>query len=87
MKRTLALRIFALCILTLYILAPLAARAVPTRFLLGEHSPEFLREATARFHATLTGSEVVALQGQAHIAMDLAPDLFEREVRAFFLGG
>lgn len=68
-------------------LAPLAARAVPTRFLLGEHSPEFLREATARFHATLTGSEVVALQGQAHIAMDLAPDLFEREVRAFFLGG
>ena len=67
------------------VLARLAARAIPTRFLLGEHSPEFLREATTRFHRALPGSDVVALPGQAHIAMDLAPDLFEREVRAFFL--
>ena len=65
-------------------LAGLAARGTPTRFLLGEHSPEFLREATARFHASLPGSDIVGLPGQAHIAMDLAPDLFEREVRAFF---
>lgn len=65
-------------------LARLAARGTPTRFLLGERSPEFLREATARFHAALPASDVVELAGQAHIAMDLAPDLFEREVRSFF---
>ncbi|MBX3263376.1 MAG: alpha/beta hydrolase [Labilithrix sp.] len=66
---------------------PLAERATPVRFLLGERSPPFLREATERFHAQLPGSDVVELPNQAHVAMDAAPDLFEREVRAFFLGG
>ena len=65
-------------------LAALAARGTKTRFLLGEHSPAFLREATVRLHAALPSSDVVALAGQGHIAMDVAPDLFEREVRSFF---
>ncbi|MBX3207521.1 MAG: alpha/beta hydrolase [Labilithrix sp.] len=64
----------------------LAQRATPVRFLLGERSPAFLRDATARLHGQLPGSDVVELPGQAHVAMDAAPDLFEREVRAFFLG-
>ncbi|MBX3218065.1 MAG: alpha/beta hydrolase [Labilithrix sp.] len=64
----------------------LAERPIPVRFLLGERSPAFLREATERFHAALPASDVVELPGQAHVAMDAAPDLFEREVRAFFLG-
>jgi pimeloyl-ACP methyl ester carboxylesterase len=64
----------------------LAGIRAPTRFLLGEKSPAFLRDATARLHAMVPGSDVVELPGQAHIAMDVAPDLFEREVRAFFLG-
>jgi pimeloyl-ACP methyl ester carboxylesterase len=43
-----------------------------------------LRDATARFHAALPGSDVIELPGQVHVAMDAAPELFEREVRTFF---
>ncbi len=63
---------------------PLVARGTPTRFLLGERSPAFIRDATQRFHAQLPGSDVIELPGQGHVAMDTAPDLFEREVRTFF---
>lgn len=62
----------------------LAARGISVRFLLGEKSPAFLREATERFQRALPGSVLHELAGQGHIAMDMAPDLFEREVRDFF---
>jgi pimeloyl-ACP methyl ester carboxylesterase len=72
-------------------LAPLAKKDVPVRFLLGEKSPAFIRDATTRFHSMLRGengnekSDVIELEGQGHVAMDTAPALFEREVCAFFL--
>lgn len=64
----------------------LATRGIPVRFLLGAQSPTFLREATERFQRMLPGSVLHELAGQGHIAMDMAPELFEREVRSFFLG-
>lgn len=64
----------------------LVARGIPVRFLLGAQSPAFLREATERFQRALPGSVLHELAGQGHIAMDMAPELFEREVRDFFLG-
>lgn len=62
----------------------LVARKTRVRFLLGDRSPPFLREATARIRGMIPGSDIVELPGQGHVAMDSAPDLFEREVRAFF---
>jgi pimeloyl-ACP methyl ester carboxylesterase len=65
------------------VLDRLVARKTRVRFLLGERSPPFLREATRRIHGQIPGSDVVPLPGQGHVAMDTAPSLFEQEVRAF----
>jgi len=35
--------------------------------------------------SALPASQVVVLPGQQHIAMDTAPDLFVREVKAFLI--
>jgi pimeloyl-ACP methyl ester carboxylesterase len=64
--------------------SPLRARALPFRMLLGSESPPFLKDATSRLHGLVPGSDVVILEGQSHIAMDSAPDLFVRAVTAFF---
>lgn len=65
--------------------ANLVARDLPIRMLLGQESPAFLREATNRLAAMLpTTTRIVELPQQKHIAMDTAPDLFVREVSAFF---
>ena len=55
---------------------------VPIGMLLGSDSPAFLKDATARLHAALPGSRVVVLAGQQHVAMNTAPELFVRELRA-----
>jgi pimeloyl-ACP methyl ester carboxylesterase len=59
---------------------------VPTLLLLGGDSPPPFSEATAQVDAALPDSRVVILPGQRHIAMDVAPDLFVREVEQFLLG-
>lgn len=53
---------------------------VPITMLLGEKSPEFLKDATARLHAALPTSEITVLEGQKHSAMNSAPALFVREL-------
>jgi pimeloyl-ACP methyl ester carboxylesterase len=63
--------------------APLRARALPLRMLVGSESPPFLKDATARLHGLVPASDVVVLEGQSHIAMDSAPDLFVSAVTAF----
>jgi pimeloyl-ACP methyl ester carboxylesterase len=67
-----------------FVVEGLVERKTPVRFLLGERSPDFLRDATARIHAMIPGSDVVELPGQGHIAMESAPELFEHEVTRFF---
>ena len=56
---------------------------VPTLLLLGEHSPDNFKRATEMVAAALPNSKVVVLPGQQHVAMDMDPDRFEKEVRAF----
>jgi pimeloyl-ACP methyl ester carboxylesterase len=54
----------------------------PITMLVGQNSPEFLKDATARLHAVLPTSEVVVLEGQKHAAMSTAPSLFVRALSA-----
>ncbi|MDB4935162.1 MAG: alpha/beta hydrolase [Labilithrix sp.] len=46
----------------------------------GQNSPDFLKDATARLSAVLRTSEVIVLDGQKHAAMNTAPSLFVRAV-------
>lgn len=61
----------------------LATITVPTLMLLGGDSPDFARKATEQIAARLPDVRTVVLQGQQHIAIDLAPDLFADAVLAF----
>ena len=54
--------------------------------LLGGDSPAFLKDATARIHAALPTSKVVVMPDQQHSAMNTAPALFVRELRALLDG-
>lgn len=56
---------------------------VPTLLLLGENSPAELSAPTLALDAALPNSRVVVLEGQGHVAMTTAPDLFLREVTDF----
>jgi pimeloyl-ACP methyl ester carboxylesterase len=60
-----------------------AALTVPTLLLLGSDSPPPEAESTARVAATLSGARVVTLQGQGHVAMLTAPELFAAAVLDF----
>jgi pimeloyl-ACP methyl ester carboxylesterase len=60
---------------------------VPITMLVGENSPEFLKDATARLHAALPTSEITVLEGQKHSAMNTAPSLFVRELAAALTSG
>jgi hypothetical protein len=51
--------------------------------LLGTETTAYLRAATAALAGEVPSSEVVALQGQAHQAIDLDPDQFIRLVVDF----
>ena len=59
---------------------------IPIGMLLGSDSPAFLKDATDRLHAALPTSKVVLLAGQQHVAMNTAPTLFVRELRALLEG-
>lgn len=50
--------------------------SVPTTLLVGDDSPERLREATEAVANALQGSTVVTLEGQGHLAMSEAPGRF-----------
>jgi pimeloyl-ACP methyl ester carboxylesterase len=53
-----------------------SAMATPTAFLVGTESPAYLHAAAASASAALPNGEVVRLPGQAHQAMDTAPQPF-----------
>jgi pimeloyl-ACP methyl ester carboxylesterase len=60
-----------------------ASLAVPTLLLLGSDSPSSEAESTGVLAAALPGARVVTLEGQGHVAMLTAPELFTAEVVAF----
>jgi pimeloyl-ACP methyl ester carboxylesterase len=68
-----------------YALSPDRLRGItaPALLLLGGASAPFFRAALERVQAALASSELVVLPGQQHAAIDMAPDLFSREVIAF----
>lgn len=57
---------------------------LPVRLFVGGSSIPIAHEMTERLAAGFRRSEIVKLKGQQHIAMDTAPELFVREVLAFF---
>jgi pimeloyl-ACP methyl ester carboxylesterase len=59
---------------------------VPVRMLVGTDTTASLRAATAAFAVQIPNAEVVALQDQAHRAIDLDPDQFVRAVVDFDRG-
>jgi pimeloyl-ACP methyl ester carboxylesterase len=56
---------------------------VPVRMLVGTETTEYLRAATAAIADQIPNAEVIALQDQAHQAIDLDPDQFVRAVVDF----
>jgi pimeloyl-ACP methyl ester carboxylesterase len=59
----------------------------PTLLLLSDAGPgpSFFRKASDTLHAALADSRVVVLEGQGHLAIFTAPDLFARAVLDFLL--
>jgi pimeloyl-ACP methyl ester carboxylesterase len=55
----------------------------PTLLLTGGRSAPELRAAVDMLHAALPESRVIVLEGESHVAMSSAPDLFLREVMKF----
>lgn len=58
--------------------------AVPVMLLVGSDSPQPLQLATERLRKMLPDVKEVVLDGQAHFAMDTAPDMFLRQILTFF---
>jgi pimeloyl-ACP methyl ester carboxylesterase len=56
---------------------------IPTLLLLGGNSPPVYRAGVERLHAVLRQSAIAVLDGQGHMAMNIAPKLFVREILAF----
>jgi len=65
--------------------AHIAELTMPLRILLGSVSPPWLQAAAKAAHAAAPRSSLVVLPGQAHGAMDTAPQMFVDEVVRFFL--
>jgi len=63
--------------------ARIATVRVPTLLLVGGDSPPFLVEPTRRLHESISGSRLVEMAGQQHVAMNTAPDLFLKSVMEF----
>jgi pimeloyl-ACP methyl ester carboxylesterase len=61
----------------------LAKITVPVRMLLGTESLAYVRAATAAFAAQIPGATIVAMQGQAHQAIDTDPAQFVNAVLSF----
>ena len=56
---------------------------IPVRFLLGTETPAPLQASTRAAHAAIAGSELVALEGQGHAAMDTGTEAFLDAVLGF----
>ena len=63
--------------------ARFAEMTTPTLLLLGGESPQWAEESTEAIHGALPNSRIAVLEGQGHVAMNTAPELFVDEVRAF----
>ena len=57
--------------------------AAPTQLILGSRSPDFFAEGVASLDAAIPHSEVATLDGQAHIAHVIAPEVFSDVVLEF----
>jgi pimeloyl-ACP methyl ester carboxylesterase len=55
----------------------------PTLLLLGGESPRYLTDATEAIAAALPNARITVLDGQQHVAMNTAPELFVRELLEF----
>jgi pimeloyl-ACP methyl ester carboxylesterase len=55
----------------------------PALLLMGGESPPFLQAATEAVAGALPHCRLAVLPGQGHLAMDLAPELFLREITQF----
>ncbi|MBI4258687.1 MAG: alpha/beta hydrolase [Thaumarchaeota archaeon] len=55
----------------------------PVLLLMGSESPQFLKAATSALSHVLPNCRIVVMQGQQHIAMNTAPELFVRHVVEF----
>jgi pimeloyl-ACP methyl ester carboxylesterase len=56
---------------------------VPAVLLVGGESPQWIRDVTDDLNDALPNSRISVLEGQGHVAMNTAPDLFIDEVLAF----
>lgn len=63
----------------------LSAIEVPVRLLIGDRSPAYFRPTAETIASRLPSAEVVVLAGQAHMAINEAPDLFVEQVLSFRL--
>ena len=63
--------------------ARFAEMTTPTLLLVGGESPGWITDATAAIDDALPNSRISVLEGQEHLAMNTAPDLFIGEVLAF----
>lgn len=63
----------------------LAELRMPLRILFGSVSPPWLQAAARAAHRAAPASSLVELPGQAHGAMDTAPQMFVDQVTRFFL--
>ena len=59
---------------------------VPVLLLMGAGSKDMFKKSIDMAHAALPDSRIAVLQGQEHIAMYTAPDLFVAEVEGFLCG-
>jgi pimeloyl-ACP methyl ester carboxylesterase len=60
---------------------------VPTLLLTGSESVQITRDGTSALHGALPNSRIVVLEGQGHVAVTTAPELFVGEVVAFLNEG
>ena len=56
---------------------------IPVLLLTGSESPPVLKDATDALNDALTNSRITVLEGQGHVAVSTAPDLFVDRVLAF----
>ena len=56
---------------------------MPTLVLAGSESPPELAEPMRLLEKALPDARLVVMEGQHHVAMDTAPELFLREVLGF----
>ena len=63
-----------------------AEMTTPTLLLSGSESPRFMADATRAVDEALPDSRIMILEGQDHVAMNTAPDLFVQAVVDFLTG-